>query len=379
MLQLPLFPAARVRRRRIWLLSVMQMKMLGPRLALSLHVLIGALGTLIYSNASTASLPFATAPVAYRAVANSYVADAVVESAQQSTVAAQISGKILAVYFDVGDTVKQGQPIARIDERVVAQAATASRADVAREQANLQNARAAYERARQLVAQGFMSRAALDAAEAAYKGAQASATAAAANAQQSATTRGFATITAPYSGVVAQRHVQLGEVVSPGSPLLTGFDPLRLRAVASVPQYKLNDVRRARKTMVEFPALQLRVAGGETTVLPSADVKTHTTPVRVALPHPPRGVIPGMSARVHFVVGETQKLSLPASAVLYRSEMTGAYVVDANNRVQLRQLRLGEINSDGSIEVLSGVVPGERVALEPVKAGIYLRQQSQAR
>lgn len=357
----------------------MPLKKPRPCFAFRLTVLVSVGVTFLYSNAPAANLPFATATVAYRTVANSYVADAVVESAQQSTVAAQISGKILAVYFDVGDTVKQGQPIARIDERVVAQAATASRADVAREQASLQNARAAYERARQLVAQGFMSRAALDSAEAAYKSAQASAAAAAANAQQSATTRGFATITAPYSGVVAQRHVQLGEVVSPGSPLLTGFDPLQLRAVASVPQYKLNDVRRARKTLVEFPALQLRVPGGETTVLPSADAKTHTTPVRVGLPHPLRGVIPGMSARVHFVVGETQKLSLPASAVLYRSEMTGAYVVDANNRVQLRQLRLGESNSDGSIEVLSGLVPGERVALEPVKAGIYLRQQSQAR
>jgi hypothetical protein len=64
---------------------------------------------------------------------------------------------------------------------------------------------------------------------------------------------------------------------------------------------------------------------------------------------------------------------VPAAAVLRRSELTGVYVVDAKNNVQLRQVRLGEPAGEAQIEVLAGLMPGEKVALDPVKAGIFLK------
>jgi len=67
---------------------------------------------------------------------------------------------------------------------------------------------------------------------------------------------------------------------------------------------------------------------------------------------------------------------VPAQAVMHRSELTAVYVVDAKEQVQLRQVRLGEPAGQGQYEVLAGLMPNEKVALDPVKAGIYLTSGS---
>src|SRR3970282_207333 len=166
-----------------------------------------------------------TAAVELRDIELTTSAEAVVEAVRQSTVSAQIAGRIVDLRFDVGDFVKQGTVIARIDERAVAQAAEASEAQVREAQAALANARSNYERSRQLLAQQVISQAALDQAESTYKAAQARVSALLAGAGAAATERSFATIVAPYSGVVSARHVELGEMATSGRPLMTGVDP----------------------------------------------------------------------------------------------------------------------------------------------------------
>lgn len=317
--------------------------------------------------------PFATAKAEFREVDQTYAADALIEATKQSTVAAQIAGRVVEIKFDVGDTVQKGQVIARIDEREAAHALAGSEAQVAQAQANLQNTKATYERTRQLFEQKFVSQAALDKALADYRAAQAQTQATLAGAGQAATAKGYTAIVAPYSGVVAARLVELGEMATPGKPLMSGFDPKDLRAVANVPQYKVAEIRRAPRAKVEFPALNKWIDAQAVTVLPAADAKTHATRVRLDLPEGVRDVYPGMYARAHFTIGRAKKLLVPAAAVLRRSEVTAVYVVDDKGGVALRQVRLGEPAGEGEIEILAGLTPGETVALEPVKAGMALK------
>jgi len=77
-----------------------------------------------------------------------------------------------------------------------------------------------------------------------------------------------------------------------------------------------------------------------------------------------------MYVRVHFVVGKAEKLLIPASAVVRRSEVVAVYVVDDKGMVKLRQVHLGEAAGQDEIEVLAGLNAGEQVALEPIKAGM---------
>lgn len=316
--------------------------------------------------------PLATAPVEYREVDELFSVDGSVEAVKQSTVAAQISGRVVEVKFDAGDRVKQGEVIVRIDEREVSDAATSAQAQLAQAQATLTNAKAHYERTRQLFDRKFVSQAALDSAFAEYRAAQAQLEAAAANASRAATVKGFATVTAPYSGVVAARHVELGETVTPGKPLMTGFDPRDLRVVADIPQFRVAAIRRDVPVQIEFSQLKQKVASSSLTVLPTADARTHTTRVRIGLPRYVEGTYPGMYARVHFSVGRARKLVVPAGAIVRRTEVTGAYVVAGDGMVQFRQVRLG-VFSDDAVEVLAGLKAGERVALDPAKAVMVLR------
>lgn len=310
------------------------------------------------------------APAQYREVALTYSADGLVEATRQSTVSAQIGGRVREVLFDVGDRVSKGQVILRIDEREAVQALAVSQAQLLQAQANMQNAKSAYERARQLFAQKFISQAALDKAQADYKVALAQAAASEAGAGQASLAHGYTAVIAPYSGAVAARLVEVGEMVMPGKPLMTGFDPAEMRVLVSVPQDRLGEVDARSEVKVEIPSLKRWVDAASLTVQPVADARTHSTQARVYLRKNESGIYPGMFVRVHFLVGKANKLVIPASAVLRRSEVVAVYVVDENGGVQLRQVRLGETVPDGAVEVLAGLNPGENVALEPVKAGM---------
>lgn len=311
-----------------------------------------------------------SAAVEMRDVEVTYSAEAVVEAVRQSTVSAQIAGRIVELRFDVGDHVKKGEVIARIDERAASQAVAATEAQVRQAEAALRNARAEFERSKQLVAQKFLSQAALDRTEAEYKAAQARVSALLAGAGQAQTERSFATIIAPYSGVVSARHVELGEMATPGKPLMTGFDPGTLRVSATVPQAQVAAIQAGARARVEVPSIAKWVEATELTIIPAADPRTHTTQVRLALPPEVRGIYPGIYARAHFVTGRTAALLVPRAAVVQRSELTAVYVLGESGAPQLRQVRLGTAGDERAVEVLAGLRAGERVALEPIKAGM---------
>lgn len=309
-----------------------------------------------------------------REVDVTYPSEAVVEAVRQSTIAAQVQGRVMEVRVDAGDRVRQGDVLMRIDEREAAQALARSEAQVAQARAQLAEARQEVERARQLRARQFVSQAALDKAEAAHLAAQAQLEAALAGRGQATTARSFTTITAPLAGLVAQRHAELGEMAGPGRQLVTVYDPKDLRVVAAIPEQRIAQIRAQGRARVEFPDSGRWVDAGAVTVLPTADARTHVMQARVSLPARLEGVVPGMFARVHFVVGRARKLVVPAQALVRRGEVSGIYVLDTRGVPRLRQVRVGDPAGEAGLEILAGAAAGDRVVLDPVKAGIVLKQ-----
>ena len=314
------------------------------------------LGLVLSASAVAESLPVIA--VKPHAVDLTFPSEAVVEAIQQATVGAQVPGRVLEVKADAGQVVKKGDVLMRIDAREAAEAARAAEAQYA-------NARVNYERTRSLVAQKFMSAAALDKAKADFD-------AAAANRAAAGASQSHATILAPITGIVARRHAELGDMAMPGTPLFTIYQPGGLRVTASIPQYRLKDMRAVKTARVEFPESGQWVDATAVQVLPTADAATHVSQVRVTLPTVPEAT-PGMFARVHFVTGQAEKLTVPASAVLRRGEVAAVYVQAADGRLSLRQLRLGDSVGRGEIEVLAGLATGDQVVTEPVKAAIQLK------
>jgi RND family efflux transporter MFP subunit len=311
----------------------------------------------------------ATLEVAVRELPQTLEAEGVVEAVRQATLGAQVAGRIVELSVKAGDTVRAGQVLARIDARTADQAVAASLSQVAEAEANLANAKRKHERNRELLAQKFVSQAAVDQSEAEYKAAQAQLAAVKANAGQAVAAQSFNTIAAPYAGVIGATHAELGDMAQPGRALVTVFDPRELRVTAALPQGSLPRVKLDAPVEVELTALGKRVSATKVTVIPLADARTHTTRIRLDLP-PTEGVLPGQFARAHFVTGTVRAIGVPATALLRRGEVTAVYVIDAQGRPLLRQVRAGENLGQGQVEILAGLSGGERIALNPVQAGM---------
>ncbi|MEO8600727.1 MAG: efflux RND transporter periplasmic adaptor subunit, partial [bacterium] len=207
--------------------------------------------------------PVATAAsdydVAYREVPQTISAEGLVEAVRQSTVAAQISGQIVELKVSAGDNVKAGQILVRIDQRAAQQALSGSQSQVAEAQAGLNNAVRSFERSKKLFAQKFISQAGLDQAQADYNVAQARVAALQAGAGQASTAKTFTVLTAPYAGVIASTPVEVGDMATPGLPLVTLFDPAAMRVTATLSQSSLRAVNLQMQARVEFPALKQSV------------------------------------------------------------------------------------------------------------------------
>ena len=310
--------------------------------------------------------------------------EATVESLRQTTLAAQVPGAVVELPVRAGQRVAAGQVLLRIDARAAQQAATASQAQIGAARAQLDVAAKDLERKRQLAARNYISKAALEQAEAGYRAAAAQVKALTAAAAAAVTQSGFYIVKAPYAGVVSQVSIELGDMAMPGRPLLTLYDPATLRVTAAVPSSVLGRVNPT-QARVELPDVSAGDAGMLTPtrveVLPAIDPRSLTQAVRANLPAGLDRAVPGMFARLWLpapvaVAGSGasaaapasallgQNLRVPLKAVVRRAEMTGLYVLDAKKRPLLRQVRLGRVSGD-SVEVLSGLQAGEHVVTAP--------------
>jgi membrane fusion protein, multidrug efflux system len=332
---------------------------------------IGVTGAAL-ANGSTA-LQTAVAARADTAQAVSF--DGVVEAARQTVIAAQVAGAVVALEVKAGDTVKAGQVLARIDARAAEQGAAASDAQVVAARAALEEAAKDFERQKQLYQKDYVSQAALQRAEAQFKSAQAQVDALLAQAGATRTQSGFFVVRAPYGGVVSDVPVTLGDMAMPGRPLLTLYDPAALRVTAAVPQSIAAGMTAAvpgAQVKAQIPGLPSGrewIVPARVRLLPAADAATHTMQLRLDLPPAIAGIRPGMFARVWLpgAADGSARILVPARAIVRRAEMTGLYVVGQDGRPLLRQVRLGPAAGD-TVEVLSGVSAGERVALDPQAA-----------
>lgn len=303
------------------------------------------------------------------------VLDGTVEAVRQSTVSAEISGRITEINFDVDDVVNKGNVLVKIrDNEYVARL---QRAEAALNEAIAQfdDAKTEFARATDMFSKNVISEAQYDSAEAALKGAEARVAASRAAVSEAKDQLENTIVKAPYSGVVTERHVELGETVNPGSALMTGLSLEQLRTVVDVPQTFINAIRQHRQARIILLDDKQSIAGKSMTIFPYADPSRHTFRVRVNLPENISTLYPGMLVKVAFLTDTAQRLMIPEQALVQRSEVNAVYVVDDKGKVSLRQVRTGVANEE-QVEILSGLQPGETIALDPVQAGIVLKEQA---
>ncbi|WP_411293564.1 efflux RND transporter periplasmic adaptor subunit [Thiohalophilus sp.] len=330
------------------------------RSALSQSVLIVSLVIGGLPVADAAQLDSAKATLQTRSLER--VLDGKVEAVHEATVSAQTSGRVVEINYDVDDYVEKDAILLRFRDKD-------QRARYNAAKANYDEARAEFERVKDIYEKKLVAKSALDKAEARLKSTKA--TFEQAN-EELENTR----VQAPYSGIVVRRHVEVGELANVGQPLFTGISLELLRVSVDIPQDMVRVVRERQQARVLLDTNgQTSVPGEALRISPYANPQSHTFNVRVRLPEGDHGIYPGMFAKVAFVVDETQRLVIPAEAIVHRSEVTGVYVLDEQEQLQLRQIRIGERFADDMVEVLAGLEEGERVALDPIRATATYKEQ----
>ena len=228
----------------------------------------------VMSLPAAAAAQLETVDVRYEEAPRERIWDGRIEAVNQATVSAQTSGRIAELPFDVNDFVDEGAIIMRFTD-------IEQRAALARAQAALQEARARfdqavqeYERVSNMFENGTVSQARFDQAKADRDAAQARLNAARSGVDTANEQLEYTVVRAPYAGIVAKRHVELGELVSPGQPLISGLSLQSLRVNVDVPQGMFHAVRTIGKAFVYVG--DDRIEAESLTFFPVADAAANT-------------------------------------------------------------------------------------------------------
>jgi RND family efflux transporter MFP subunit len=311
-----------------------------------------------------------------KTVGSSYQLDGVVQPVKQSTVAAQASGRVSTLLVKAGDRVKSGQLLAVIDDRETLVGVQRSQAQINQAEAEVRNAKSGLERSKELQAKGFVSKAALDTALEQYNIASAARDQAVAASRQTTLAQGFTRVTAPFDGWVMQTNVEAGDLAVPGHPIATIYAPQPLRVVVQVPSSRAQAVKAATQTLIlldDPQSGQSSIEPVSKSSIPSSDPISQTTEWRFELAAKDAAtLIPGQQVRMQFAQSgqksTVSKLTVPAASVVRRGELTAVYVATPNG-FALRAVRTGASLPGNEVEILTGVKPGESIAIDPIRAG----------
>jgi len=316
--------------------------------------------------------PFTPDPAVFMTVASETLRDSItldgtLEATNKATLTAQTAGRVTKIHYDVDDYVPAGAVVMEL--AASEQGARAARASAGLEEAraSLREAESNFARAGQLIEQKLISQADYDRVRAAFDAAKARVASAEAAQSEAQTQVGYTQVRAPYNGIVTARHIEVGELATPGRALVSGLSLEKVRVTTRVPQTFIDEVRAQKK-------LQLVLQDGKTVeasnvvVFPYADEESHAFRVRADLaPNVSGEIYPGMFVKVRLATGEKQALRVPQGALVERNELSAVYVRRADGTPELRQVRVGR-RDDGKAEILAGLVAGEHVWIDAKQA-----------
>ncbi len=219
--------------------------------------------------------------------------DGVIEAVQQSTVSAQTSGIVRSLPFDVDDSVAAGDLIVQLEDSEQRSRLRQAEAGLEEAEAALADAGQRFERIEAVHERGLVSRQEFDQARNNLAAARARVERARASVSEAQEQLSYTRVLAPYGGILTERHVEVGEAVNPGQPLLSGLSLEQLRVVVDLPQKYAELARMERQAQVTLADGRV-METGEMTFYPYADPQTHTFRLRMRLSEPNGSLFPGM-------------------------------------------------------------------------------------
>ena len=299
----------------------------------------------------TAIVKTTTHPIWYEAVGT-------VQSKSETTIAPQVTGRIMDVSVDDGDRINSGDLIATLDSEEITARLKQARSGVDSANAIRVQANAAFKRIQKLFQQNAATQEQLEAAEAAKMQADAGLAAAEQRLEEVKVMISYTRIVSPLNGVVRKREVEPGDLAWPGKPLVILHDPQNLRLEASIREGLINKVKIGDRVRIEISALNEEMDGTIDDIVPLADPVSRSFIIKVSFPSV-EGIYPGMFGKIKIQTGDHEAVLIPRPAITEIGQLQTVRVKQ-NDRWIRRYVTTSTI-INGSIEILSGLQGGETI------------------
>ncbi|SMC32612.1 efflux RND transporter periplasmic adaptor subunit [Sporomusa malonica] len=308
-----------------------------------------------------------TAVISTAAAAKEYTYSGEVRGRYESQLAFQVSGKVIKRYVELGSTVRAGDVLMEIDSKDLQQLVNSNSAQVYSAEANLRLAETNLKRFQQLYNQGAVSRAVLDQYQTAYDVGVAATRQSSAQMSHGVNQLNYSSLYADHSGVIANINVEAGQVVGAGQPALVLVRDGEREVEISVPENRIEELRKSSQIKVAFWALpNVTTEGKVREIAPMADPLTRTYKVRISVLNPSPDIKLGMTASVSLMGSETQVAATIPLAAIYQNGGTPSVWVVTGDTVTLRPVKTGNFGN-GTIQVVAGLQQGDRI----VTAGVH--------
>jgi len=287
--------------------------------------------------------------VGLRSIQDTIIASGSLASKNTSVLSSKVMGRVAHVGAQEGDQVAAGKLLVRIESGEIT-------AQVVQAQAAYNNARMNYDRIKGLYDARASTQIEMEQATLGLETAQAGLNAA--KAMES-----YTHITAPISGQIVEKRINLGEMALPGQPIIKIEDNRHLRLEVTVKEQDILHIRPGMKVKVQIDAMPGRdLTGTVAQVVQASDVRTHSFVVKVDIPEV-TGLITGMYGKALIATGSKQAIVIPKGAVVELSGIRGVYIVGDGGKAVFQMVQLGA-DRDGSVEVVTGLKAGDRIVAD---------------
>jgi len=305
-----------------------------------------------------------TATVVERPMPEFLVLTGTLKASQESEVAADAAGKVTATFVERGQRVKQGDTLAILDARGASITATAMNAQTQLAKAQLEQAQRECERVKALKDSGAISQAEYDRVTSQCQTTQWSAAAAQAQQQNAQKIVGDSVIRAPFSGMIGERYVNVGQYVQPNTRIASLYTPDPLRLELTVPEANVSGLKPEQAVVFNVSAFgDAKFTGTVKFISPNVRPTTRDLVIEAFCPNTDGKLKPGMFAVAKLETAEKPQLAVPSNAIVKEGETTKTFVV-VDKHINERIVQLGG-DKDGMTSVLVGLKAGESVVVSP--------------
>ncbi len=307
-----------------------------------------------------------TVTVARARIATIYKASGTVVAPQSFVVTSTINGFIEDIAVKEGEKVEADGLLVQIDPAKVDQAIARAQATVRAAAAELEDADDDVRKFRELLKERAISEERLRKARLRQKKARAALEEARAGLQAHQSDLDYTNIRSPVKALVVERLQSVGDLSSPGTPILR-LESLTNREFETwVPESVLGHLEVGMSVEITLDALQEHVTGTITHIVDSSDPITRTAKVKIALPSDTE-LMPGLFGHVAFVTGYREQLTVPESAIVSRAGVQGVYVVQADGGTGFVSVRSGAPAGEQRV-ILAGLRESDRVLINPARS-----------